>query len=501
LPSFVSRKRGPKSSQAASISVFSHPWRVTIGAARASPMMPHIPMRQRCDKETDRLAANRVRVSCAMAISRQVKLLESSFIMRLTCWRTHAAASVFQGARDRTRWATFLREPISRVLSEYAHAKYDPVRWDYVAPANLTLEQFVTDSRFAAGGSNRMVRMLAGTEKPLSANENPALARAKRRLQRTDWFGVLERLGASMWLLQRAVPSARLVRAMQALTNMERLGGDADGSSRTVQAAFATYAVVSPRVMAAVRAANQLDIELYGFALELLEHRIANASAAAPGPANDNFSQQSSVGGAAPESRVVLSCHVSDTRLAEYARHAVRREAELTELYLGDARSTPPWPRQGSFRSIWDWFPPAIQCSGMLRRIGPLGDGGKWICLDRSLVRAGNAAVVYSIGVSDDVRFEAAAMSTLGVGEVHAFDHTIEHAPPLPPGVQGQLRFERVGLGAVEGGQNTTTLGAPRCTPCLVKSENSPLEKCCPGSPFEPSFSPRRGLLLCSTIR
>jgi hypothetical protein len=34
-----------------------------------------------------------------------------------------------------------------------------------------------------------------------------------------------------------------------------------------------------------------------------------------------------------------------------------------------------------------------------------------------------------------------------------------------------------------------------------LKSEYSPLEKFCPGSPFEPSFSPRRGLLLCSTIR
>ena len=40
-----------------------------------------------------------------------------------------------------------------------------------------------------------------------------------------------------------------------------------------------------------------------------------------------------------------------------------------------------------------------------------------------------------------------------------------------------------------------------RCTPCLGKSDNSPLEKFCPGRPFEPSFSPRRGLLLCSTIR
>ena len=40
-----------------------------------------------------------------------------------------------------------------------------------------------------------------------------------------------------------------------------------------------------------------------------------------------------------------------------------------------------------------------------------------------------------------------------------------------------------------------------RCTPCLVKSDNSPLETFCPGRPFEPSFSPLRGLLLCSTIR
>ena len=82
------------------------------------------------------------------------------------------------------------------------------------------------------------------------------------------------------------------------------------------------------------------------------------------------------------------------------------------------------------------------------------------MCLDRTLVHAGNAAIVYSIGVSDDVRFEAAVMSSLGIHQVYAFDHTIESPPPLPPGVQGQLHFERVGLGAVEGGQNTTTLGA-----------------------------------------
>ena len=29
-----------------------------------------------------------------------------------------------------------------------------------------------------------------------------------------------------------------------------------------------------------------------------------------------------------------------------------------------------------------------------------------------------------------------------------------------------------------------------RCTPCLGKSDNKHLEKFCPGSPFEPSFSP-----------
>ena len=163
----------------------------------------------------------------------------------------------------------------------------------------------------------------------------------------------------------------------------------------------------------------------------------------------------------APEPGVATSCHVSDAGLAEHARHAARREAELADFYRGDARSTPPWPaRQGSLRSIWDWFTPAMPCPGLLRRVGPLGDGGKWICLDRTLVRAGNAAIVYSIGVKDDVRFEAAVMSSLGIHQVYAFDHTIESPPSLPPGVQGQLHFERVGLGAVEGGQNTTTLGA-----------------------------------------
>jgi hypothetical protein len=34
------------------------------------------------------------------------------------------------------------------------------------------------------------------------------------------------------------------------------------------------------------------------------------------------------------------------------------------------------------------------------------------------------------------------------------------------------------------------TKNGPRCTPCLGKSEYKPLEKCCPGRPFEPSFSP-----------
>ena len=33
------------------------------------------------------------------------------------------------------------------------------------------------------------------------------------------------------------------------------------------------------------------------------------------------------------------------------------------------------------------------------------------------------------------------------------------------------------------------------------KTQTVDVESFCPGSPFEPSFSPRRGLLLCSMIR
>ena len=37
---------------------------------------------------------------------------------------------------------------------------------------------------------------------------------------------------------------------------------------------------------------------------------------------------------------------------------------------------------------------------------------------------------------------------------------------------------------------NVTVPTRTRCTPCLGKSDNKHLEKFCPGSPFEPSFSP-----------
>jgi hypothetical protein len=58
------------------------------------------------------------------------------------------------------------------------------------------------------------------------------------------------------------------------------------------------------------------------------------------------------------------------------------------------------------------------------RRIGKLGDGGKWICdPDRLLSRKerGNNCLVYSVGSNGDASFEAAVRDRIGC-EIHVFD-------------------------------------------------------------------------------
>jgi hypothetical protein len=64
----------------------------------------------------------------------------------------------------------------------------------------------------------------------------------------------------------------------------------------------------------------------------------------------------------------------------------------------------------GWFYTLWDFFIPQFSCPFPVRRIGTLGDGGKFVCgVERVLHRPD--CVIYSLGVNDESSFEAALLS------------------------------------------------------------------------------------------
>jgi hypothetical protein len=57
------------------------------------------------------------------------------------------------------------------------------------------------------------------------------------------------------------------------------------------------------------------------------------------------------------------------------------------------------------------------------RRIGQLGDGGKWVCDPHRLAARNRSCLVYSVGSSGETSFEAAIRREIGAHcEVHTFD-------------------------------------------------------------------------------
>lgn len=65
---------------------------------------------------------------------------------------------------EKSQYITFLREPVSRVISNYLHIKHHRhhPQNSLIVRENLSIKDYVMDDRFG-GGRNLMTRMLAGT--------------------------------------------------------------------------------------------------------------------------------------------------------------------------------------------------------------------------------------------------------------------------------------------------------------------------------------------------
>jgi hypothetical protein len=102
------------------------------------------------------------------------------------------------------------------------------------------------------------------------------------------------------------------------------------------------------------------------------------------------------------------------------------------------------------FQSNWE---PTISCA-MQQRIGPVGDGGKWVCDAYRIAQAEECNVV-SIGSNNDWSFEIAVHKLNPVCKIFTFDHTItpHNKPPY-------VTFMKFGIGPTDTGQILTVSNA-----------------------------------------
>ena len=77
-------------------------------------------------------------------------------------------------------------------------------------------------------------------------------------------------------------------------------------------------------------------------------------------------------------------------------------------------------------------------------RVGPAGEGGKWLCDPNRLRARGADCLICSVGSFDDFSFEEAITRDVSSArEIHAFDHTVSNPRNKPCGVH----FHPLGLG------------------------------------------------------
>ena len=107
------------------------------------------------------------------------------------------------------------------------------------------------------------------------------------------------------------------------------------------------------------------------------------------------------------------------------------QRAKLQRYTLFETRTN------GAAQPSSDWYQenaePSYTCIHE-ERVGPKGEGGKWIC-NPARLRHTSECLVYSVGSMNDFRFEEAILEISEDCEIHVFDHTVPNPTGKPPGV------------------------------------------------------------------
>jgi Galactose-3-O-sulfotransferase len=160
-------------------------------------------------------------------------------------------------------YVTFLREPISRVLSFYSYARSRPDHYLYrlITEERLGLEAFLKREA-TVELFNLQTRMIAGDgNNPNGSVDRSMLERAKENLRTHFCFvGLTEEFDASLLLLSR-IFGWRLPLFVK----------------RNVSSKKSLPSAIDAQTAALLHEANALDLELYEFAQELLQSQLRAA--------------------------------------------------------------------------------------------------------------------------------------------------------------------------------------------------------------------------------
>jgi len=317
---------------------------------------------------------------------------------------------------------TSLREPISRVVSEFHHVLHD-LPWDYVWSAqNGTLLEFAECIECSPGTSNRMTRMLAGVAfqdwEEVYKSEGEMLVAAKRNLQLTKWFAIYERPAESNYLLRKTFPEF-----------FQRLDQNSDGSALALnpwdnffndnnrQIRLAAHPSFDTAIELIAKK-NSLDLQLYSFARDLFERRLHAARNRKCAVRENDLKRWTNIG---YEDRPAPHYRTFDG----HVKTILLREIHLAANLAGRTRNISPFLSEPF---IWDLFPATGGCMKTVL-IGKLGDGGKVLCDTRELQVHNKRTPlrVYSFGISTDISFETDLLGRFRNSQV---SHLIQLSSP-----------------------------------------------------------------------
>lgn len=127
-----------------------------------------------------------------------------------------------------------------------------------------------------------------------------------------------------------------------------------------------------------------------------------------------------------------------------------RRNALIREMGT-DPTKVEAWPALSAkfhMYTLWDFFLPAFRCPHKVKRVGTLGDGGKYVCgLEK--VAEQRKCVIYSVGINGESSFEAELLQSTKC-DIWGYDYSVkEFGPEIEnsPELKSRAHFHPYALG------------------------------------------------------